>query len=84
MRIKFEKGMTPEKVADAFVKFIRKNDIVIGAVNVYVQTYDKEMNPEKFGKQEDYYVCKPDENLINEYSEDVADIRRGRMRVVNE
>lgn len=85
MRIKFEKGMTPERVADAFVKFVRENNLVIGAVNIYVQTYDEKMKPDKFNKYEDgYYVCKPSEKAVTEYSEDVAELRRSRMKVVNE
>ena len=38
MRIKFEKGMTPERIADAFVKYIYDNNIVIGAVNIGVNS----------------------------------------------
>lgn len=85
MRIKFEKGMTPERVAEAFVKFVRENDLVIGAVNIYVQTYDEQMKPEKFNSGKDeYYVCKPNEKIIDEYAEDIAHIRRGRLKAVNE
>jgi hypothetical protein len=85
MRIKFEKGMTPERVAEAFVKYVRENKLVIGSVNIYVQTYDEQMNPEKFNRRDDYIVCKPvSEKVISEYSEDVAQIRRSRLKAVNE
>ena len=82
MRIKFEKGMTPERIAQAFVGYVRSNDIVVGAVNIYVQTYDDEMRPEKYGKGvEEHLVCTPSEAAKQEYADDVAVIRRKRMRV---
>ena len=83
MRIKFEKGMTPERIAQAFVDFVRQNDLVIGAVNVYIQTYDENMKAEK-NDNEHYTICSPVEKLKNEYADDVALIRRGRLRAVNE
>jgi len=82
MRIKFEKGMTPERIAQAFVDFVRQNDLVIGSVNVYIQTYDENMKAEK-NDNEQYAICSPVEKLKKEYTEDVAYIRRGRLKVVN-
>ncbi len=81
MRIKFEKGMPPERIADMFVKFVRQNDLVIGSVNMYIQLYDDEMKAEKFDKS-DYYTCIPSEKTKSEYAEYVAQIRRKRMKVV--
>lgn len=81
MRIKFEKGMTPERMAKVFVDFIRSNEHVIGAVNMYIQTYDEEMKPMKFNS-EDYFICSPSDEAIAEYNEDVALMRRKRIKAV--
>lgn len=81
MRLKLEKGMTPERMAKAFIDFVRSNDLVIGTVNMYIQTYDEEMKPEKF-KDEGYYICSPSDESIAEYNEDVVRIRRKRMKAV--
>ncbi len=83
MRIKFEKGMTPERIAQAFVDFVRQNELVIGSVNIYIQTYDENMKAEK-NNNDTYTICEPSEKLKTEYTEDVASIRRGRLKVVNE
>ena len=82
MRIKFEKGMTPERIGQAFIDFVRKNELVIGAVNIYITTYDENMKAEK--NQSIYTVCEPSEKTRSEYVEDVASIRRSRLKVVNE
>lgn len=82
MRIKFEKGMTPETIAQAFVNFVRDNDLVLGSVNIYMQTYDENMKAEKFRRDEEYTLCKPTAIAKEEYIEDVALIRRGRLRQV--
>jgi hypothetical protein len=81
MRIKFEKGMTPEAIANAFVKFVRENSLVIGAVNIYMQTYDDEMKSEKLNG-DDYFICRPCESTKREYTEDVARLRRRRMKAI--
>ena len=83
MRIKFEKGMTPEVIAAAFIDYVRQNNLVIGSVNMYIQTYDENMKAEK-NSNEEYTVCSPSDCAKNQYTEDVADIRRSRLRVVNE
>ena len=82
MRIKFEKGMTPETIAQAFVDFVRDNNLLIGSVNIYMQTYDENMKAEKFRRDEEYTLCKPTAIAKEEYIEDVALIRRGRLRQV--
>jgi hypothetical protein len=83
MRIKFEKGMTPEAIAKVFVKYMRENRIVLGAVNMYIQTYDDEMKPEKFKNHDgDFLVCHPSESTIKEYENDVVNLRRQKMKVV--
>lgn len=83
MRLKLEKGMTPERIAQAFVDFVRMNKLVIGSVNVYIQTYDENMKAEKT-QSDEWTICKPSELLKQEYADDVALIRRGRLKAVNE
>jgi len=83
MRIKFEKGFTPERMAQSLVNYIRQNNLVIGSVNIYIQTYDDEMKPEKFKRgEEEYLVCTPTEIAKKEYDKDVATIRRSKMKAV--
>lgn len=81
MRIKFEKGMTPEKIATAFVDYVRSNNLVIGSVNMYIQTYDENMKAEKYNR-DDYVICEPTTRTKEEYIQDAAEIRRGRMKAV--
>jgi hypothetical protein len=81
MRIKFEKGMTPEKIAEVFVDFIRENDITIGSVNMYLQTYDENMKVEPFNKNE-YLVCNPSEATKAQYDKELVNTRRKRMKAV--
>lgn len=80
MRIKFEKGIPPEKMAAAFVDFIYSKGIVIGAVNLYIQTYDDDMKPEKFGGG--YYYCKSTEKTRAEYDQYAAKMRRDKFKQV--
>jgi hypothetical protein len=83
MRIKFEKGMTPEAIAIAFVQYIKQNNIVIGSVNIYMQTYDEEMKSEKYKKHDnDYIICSPTETTRKEYENQVVEARRKRMKAV--
>jgi hypothetical protein len=81
MRIKFEKGMTPEKIAEVFVDFIRENDITIGSVNMYIQTYDESMKAEPFNRNE-YLVCNPSEATKAQYDKEMVNARRKRMKAV--
>lgn len=81
MRIKFEKGMTPEIIADAFINFVRENDLVIGSVNMYIQTYDKDMKVEKFNRN-DVVICEPTEETRKMYQEELVTTRRKRMKAV--
>lgn len=82
MRIKFEKGFTPERIGEIFARIIQDDEIVIGAVNLYIQTYDDEMKPVPFDKEEDYLVIKPSDTTKREYANDVVNKRRGRLRAV--
>lgn len=85
MRIKFEKGMTPERIADAFVKFIYDNKTVIGSVNMYIQVYDEEMKPVKHKncKDDEFFSCTPTEKAMKEYDEYAAEMRRGKFKAVS-
>jgi hypothetical protein len=80
MRIKFEKGMTPEAIAETFVDFIYKNNLLIGSVNMYVQTYDDHV---KAQKTEDYFVCSPGDKTKKDYTDYAADLRRRKFKAVS-
>jgi hypothetical protein len=80
MRIKFEKGFTPERIADAFVEYVRENNLLIGSVNIYLQTYDDEMKTEKFTS--DYTEFSPCDRTKKEYENEVVEYRRGKMKAV--
>lgn len=82
MRIKFSKGMTPEQIADLFLKFIYDNKMIIGTVNMYIQSYDDEIKPEKFNNSE-YYQCSPNKKAKEEYDKYVVAMRRNRLRAVS-
>lgn len=83
MRIKFEKGMTPYRIAQAFLDFVQQNDLVTGTVNMYIQTFDENMKVQKEDK-ENFTICGPSDLLKKEYANDIALIRRGRLKAVNE
>lgn len=82
MRIKYEKGITPEVMAEHFVSFIRNNDIVMGSVNVYVQTYDDEMKAVKTSRNDEYLLVRPGDVEKSNYYNDVARTRRKKMKAV--
>lgn len=79
MKVKFEKGMTPEHLAAALLSFIKAQNLVIGSVSVYIQTYDDEMKGRNDG---DSFVCKPSESVKKEYDNYVVQSRRKRMKAV--
>lgn len=82
MRVKYEKGLAPERIAEHLVNLIRDNNITVGSINVYIQTLDdcgraiREVDGE-------YIVVSPKDRARSEYAEDVANIRRSKMKVVN-
>lgn len=82
MRIKYEKGIPPEIIAGHLVDFVRENNLVIGSVNIYIQTYDDEMKSVKTSSEDEYLVVKPSEKTKTMYSDDVAHTRRKRMKAV--
>jgi hypothetical protein len=79
MKIKFEKGMTPEHLAAALLSFIKAQNLVIGSVSVYIQTYDDDMKGRNDG---DSFVCKPSDSVKKEYDNYVVQSRRKRMKAV--
>lgn len=79
MRLKFEKGMTPEAIAEIFVNFIYENNLLIGSVNMYIQTYDDQSKAQNTG---DYFVCKPGDKTKQNYSNYAADLRRSKFKAV--
>jgi hypothetical protein len=84
LRIKFEKGFTPERIGEIFAQIIQDDEIVIGAVNVYIQTYDDEMKPVPFHIEEgDYILVKPSNKIKQEYADDVINKRRGKLKLVS-
>lgn len=83
MRIKFEKGIVPERMAEHLVNYIRENNLIVGSVNIYIQILDENG---KMVREDDsnYLSVSPGELSKKQYAEDVANIRRGRLKVVNE
>ena len=82
MRIKFEKGFTPELIGEIFAQIIKDEEIIIGAVNIYIQTYDDEMKAVPFSKEEEYITVEPSKAAKKEYENSVIDKRRGKLRLV--
>jgi len=80
MRLKFKKGITPEVIADKFLEYIYENNLVIGAVNIYIQTYNDQMETVKF--DDDYLVYSPSEKAKKAYDERVAQIRRSKIKAI--
>lgn len=81
VRIKYEKGFTPERIAEHLAWFIRKNKLTIGSVNVYLQLYDDNMKPIK-NSNDEYFSVSPGDSSKREYVDDVASKRRSRLKVV--
>jgi hypothetical protein len=79
MKVKFEKGMTPEHLAAALLSFIKAQKLIIGSVSVYIQTYDEDMKGRNDG---DTFICKPSDTVKKEYEEYLVRSRRKRMKAV--
>lgn len=83
MKIKFEKGSTPEVIAEQFLKFIYENNLMIGTTSIYFQTFDEEMKPEKWHFNDgESYVFKPSDNVKAEYNEQLLEYRRNLIKIV--
>lgn len=79
MRIKFKKGMTPEDVADMFVRIMDDRKYLIGTVNIYVQEFDEEL---KTVRDEEYIEIRPTEYGQSRYDEYAADMRRSKIKAI--
>ena len=84
MKIKFEKGFTPEAIAKNFLNIIYDNNILIGSLIMYVQTFDDEMKPEKWGDEGVDYRFVPSESTKDEYARQVLKHRRDMIKIVKE
>lgn len=83
MRIKFEKGITPETIARELYKIMTEGFHLVGSVNVYIQSYDEDMKAEKFDRYAQYVTYKPHTNEKKNYKAYEAEQRRKKMKVVN-
>jgi len=79
MRIKFKKGITPEDIADMFVRITNDRNALIGTVNIYVKEYDEKL---KAVKDEEYIEVKPTEYGKSRYNEYSSELRRSKLKVV--
>jgi len=82
MRIKYGKGIAPETIAKHFVDFVYENGLVIGTVNIYIQTYDDEMKPMRFDDEGEYLVVEPREIAGEQYINYMSQMRRQKIRLV--
>ena len=79
MRIKFNKGMTPEDIAKMFVRVVNERNNIIGTVNIYFQEFDDNL---KQVKDEEYIEVRPTEYGLTRYNEYAAELRRDNLKVV--
>lgn len=84
MKIKFEKGSTPESIAENFLKIIYENNILIGSLTIYMQTFDDEMKPEKWREETTEFTFVPSESTKDEYARQVLKHRRDMIKIVKE
>ena len=79
MRIKFEKGITPEIMANEFLNLIREHGKLVGSVNMYVCFYGEDM---KLDKDNITITCSATDAESNYYAQYEADKRRKGLRAV--
>ncbi len=82
MRIKFEKGFTPEAMTDALLSFIKENNLLIGSVNVFIQLYGEDGKAINDFKDSGMYIYKPPEYYKEEYTQYAAKLRRKSFKAV--
>jgi len=82
MRIKFEKGFTPEKIAEVLTDYIEKNDLLVGSVNVFIQLYGEDGKAINDFKDPTMTVFSPTQRCKDEYSEYSANLRRKAIKAV--
>jgi hypothetical protein len=73
MRLKFNKGLTPETITEALLEYINENELIIGSVNVFIQLYDKDKN---------MIVFSPTPKCKEDYAEYVAKLRRKSIKAI--
>jgi len=79
MRIKFNKGMTPDDIANMFARIMNDRNSLIGTVNIYVQEYGEDL---KTVKGEEYLEGKPTEYGQSRYDEYSSEVRRSKLKAV--
>jgi hypothetical protein len=82
MRLKFEKGFTPETMAQVLTDYITDNDLLIGSVNVFIQLYGEDGKPVNDFKDPYMTIFTPTQDCKKEYSEYAAQLRRKVIKAV--
>jgi len=87
VRLKFERGIVPEQIAEEFVRFIRGNEIVVGDVNIYFQALGEDRryhNEVEIGGHQrvKHVIFYPSAEAQSEYVVDSARVRRNKFKVV--
>ncbi len=82
MRIKFNKGLTPEAIAALLLQVIEERDMVIGSVNVYIQEYGEDMKAIPSRRDDEYIEINPTEKGKQRYDDYVVDMRRSKLKAI--
>jgi uncharacterized glyoxalase superfamily metalloenzyme YdcJ len=82
MRLKFKKGFVPEHISKIFLEKVHETGRVIGSVNIYIQTYDDDMQSEVFDDNKEYWEYENCEENKEGYAEYAAWVRRSKMKAV--
>lgn len=83
MRIKFNKGTTPEMAGWFFEKIVEERGNTIGSINIYWQEYDENMKMIKFDHDDNGYIeFVPGPTILAEHKEQEVEVRRSRMKIV--
>jgi hypothetical protein len=80
MRIKFQKGMTPEDVTSVLLDYINENNLIVGSVNVFLQLFDEEGKAINDFKDPEMLVYST--SNTEKYADYVAKIRRRCIKAV--
>jgi hypothetical protein len=83
MRLKFEKGFTPEKIAKHLIRFVEENDIDFASVNIYIQVYKEDGTLEDFKHDSEFLVFSPGEETKSVAAERSVKLRRSRIKLVD-
>ncbi len=82
MRIKFKKGLSPEAIANMFLRIVEERDLVIGSVNIYIQEYGEDMKPIPYNQNDEYLEVTPSVSSKQKYEDYAADLRRSKLKVI--